>query len=54
MSARISGKLHGEARALRSELAELSTVVSELRRIIASEHARVLDLPPLPRAGRVN
>jgi hypothetical protein len=29
-------------------------VVSELRQVIASEHAQVLDLPPLPLARRVN
>jgi hypothetical protein len=47
-------RLHEEVRALRTELAELSTVVSELRQVTASEHARVVDLPPLPLAQRVN
>jgi hypothetical protein len=39
---------------LQTELAELSTIVSEPRQVIASEHAGVLDLPPLPLARRVN
>ena len=47
-------QLHDEVRALRIELAEVSTVVSELRQVIASEHARVLDLPPLPRVRDLN
>jgi hypothetical protein len=46
--------LQREVTALRTEIAELSTVVSELRQVIASERARVLDLPPLPLARRVN
>jgi hypothetical protein len=32
---------------LRAELCELSTVVTELQRVIAAERAKVLDLPPL-------
>jgi hypothetical protein len=47
-------QLHEEVKLLRAELCELSTVVSELRKVIASEHARVLDLPALPQSRRVN
>jgi hypothetical protein len=46
--------LADEVRNLRSELCELSTVVTELRQMLAAEHAKVLDLPPLPLARRVN
>jgi hypothetical protein len=46
--------LQKEVTALRTELAELSTVVSELRQVTASERARVVDLPPLPLVPRVN
>ena len=46
--------LQREVTALRTEIAELSTVVGELRQVTASERARVVDLPPLPLARRVN
>ena len=46
--------LQKEVTALRTELAEIVDVVSELRQVTASEHARVLDLPPPPLARRVN
>jgi len=40
-------------RKLRTEPCELSTVVNELDRVLA-ERTKVLDLPPLPLAQRVN
>jgi hypothetical protein len=39
---------------LRTEPCELSTVVNELDRVLAAERTKVLDLPPLPLAQRVN
>ena len=47
-------ELHEEVKALRTELAEVTTIVGELRQVIASEQARVVDLPPLPLVPRVN
>jgi hypothetical protein len=46
--------LSDEVRKLRIELCELSTVVSGLRQVLAAERAKVLDLPPLPSARRMN
>ena len=40
-----------EVRRLRTELAELSAVVSELRVALAAERGKVLDLPSLPARG---
>ena len=45
---------HETVKTLRTEVAELSTIVSELRQDIACERASVVDLPPLPRIGRAN
>jgi hypothetical protein len=39
---------------LRTEFCELSTVVTELRQMLAAENAKVLDLPPLPLVRQVN
>jgi hypothetical protein len=46
--------LSDEVRKLRTELCELSAMLAELQRLIAAERAKVLDLPPLPLARRVN
>jgi hypothetical protein len=45
--------LSDEVRKLRTELCELSAMLAELQRVLAAEHAKVLDRPPLPLA-RVN
>ena len=44
--------LSEEARKLHTELCELPTVVTELRQMLAAEHAKVLNLPPLPSMRR--
>jgi hypothetical protein len=46
--------LSDEVRRLRTELCELSALLSELQRVLAAERAKVLDLPPLPSVRRVN
>ena len=43
-----------EGRKLRTEPCELSTVVNELDRVLAAKRTKVLNLPPLPPARRVN
>jgi hypothetical protein len=40
--------LSEQVRKLHTEPCELSTVVTELRQMLAAERAKVLNLPPLP------
>ena len=40
-----------EVRKLRTELCELSAMLAELQRVLAAEHAKVLDLLPLARVN---
>ena len=46
--------LSDEVRKLRTELCELLGVVAELRKMLAADNTRALDLPQLPLARRVN
>jgi hypothetical protein len=43
-----------EVRKLRTELCDLLAALSKLQRLLAAEHAKVVDLPPLPLARQVN
>jgi hypothetical protein len=47
-------ELSAEVRQLRIELSNLETTLAELRSIIASERAPVIDLPALPPRSRTN
>jgi hypothetical protein len=50
----VAAALSDEVRKLRTELSELSTLVTELHQVFATGDAKVLDLPALPLARRVN